>query len=75
VFLRMKQDDPERYSRLEGLCGRPYTDARELYGGSTKDKRRAALAHSLSQEVTMVPPSRLLAIIGQALKWWVTGGV
>lgn len=34
VFARMKQDDSERYLRLEHLANRAYLDARELYGGA-----------------------------------------
>lgn len=69
VFARMKQDDAERYLRLEHLCNRTYFDVRELYGSTPRDKRRANLAHVLSSEVATVPPSRLLALVGQALKW------
>lgn len=74
----MKVDDPERYLQLEHLCGRAYVDAKDIYpleqsggggGGGGREKRRAQLAHSLSQEVVVVPPSRLLALVGQALKW------
>lgn len=48
----MKLDDPERYMRLEHLASRTFFDGREVYGtGGGKEKRRAAIAHALSQEV------------------------
>jgi WD40 repeat-containing protein SMU1 len=69
VLARMKVDDPDRWARLETLCSKTYLDAHDLYGTTSKDKRRGALAAALTAEVAVVPPSRLMALIGQALKY------
>mmetsp|Transcript_47928 Transcript_47928/g.138695 ORF Transcript_47928/g.138695 Transcript_47928/m.138695 type:complete len:528 (-) Transcript_47928:63-1646(-) len=65
----LKQDCPERYLRLDALCRRPAFDPREAFEGVAREKRRSQLAQALGKHVAVAPPSRLLALIGQAMKW------
>ena len=66
VLGALKLSEPDRYLRLEHLLVEPrmaWPDA------GARDARRRVLADSLVAEVSVVPAGRLLALLGQALKW------
>lgn len=66
----LKVDQPDRYLKLEHLCQKSVfvsSDAYEM--GTSKQQKRQEIATSLSNEISVVPPSRLLSLIGQALRF------
>lgn len=68
ALLVMRSSQPDRYARLEGIFQRGMVAAHEWPNGSKK-KNRKAIARDVLSEISVVPPSRLLALMGQALKW------
>eukprot|EP00397_Hematodinium_sp_SG-2012_P028723 GEMP01030268.1.p1 GENE.GEMP01030268.1~~GEMP01030268.1.p1 ORF type:complete len:527 (+),score=94.55 GEMP01030268.1:149-1729(+) len=68
-LLTMKNDHPERYKRLEQFLKKPHFDAKEAFEGLTKEKKRSQVAQAMVPHIQVAPPSRLLALIGQAMKW------
>lgn len=44
VLQQLRQQNPEQFKRLDQLVTRPFFDAKEVYEGTPKEKRRAAIA-------------------------------
>jgi WD40 repeat-containing protein SMU1 len=68
-MVEMKQETPERWIRLEAKIKKSHFDPREAYEGTPKENRRSSIAQAVLKHVTVAPPSRLLAMVGQAMKW------
>ena len=66
----LRVEEPPRFAALEACATAPsFSPAEAWPGPGGRDAARAALAAALGAEVTSVPPGRLLALLGQALKW------
>ncbi|OAJ36367.1 hypothetical protein BDEG_20546 [Batrachochytrium dendrobatidis JEL423] len=72
----LKEIYPDRYLHLETLLGKSHVSSSEMYpNGVTKEKRRKAVSQSLDAEIAVVAPSRLLALLGQSIKWQTLQGM
>jgi WD40 repeat-containing protein SMU1 len=67
----LRGEDGEAYARLEALVARGGGGGGGggAGGGAARAAARAAIARSIVEHADAAPPSRLLVLLGQALKW------
>ncbi|KAJ2558257.1 hypothetical protein EV175_000873 [Coemansia sp. RSA 1933] len=71
----LRASDIDRYLRLEQLLSRTSFDPRHAYGVDTsKEMRREAIASKLINQVCTAPPSRLLTLLNQSIRWQIEQG-
>ncbi|KAI8853356.1 putative vesicle coat complex COPI, beta [Chytridium lagenaria] len=75
TMLYLRDTNPDRYLRLEELLSKNYFDEKEFYQHGSKERRRAEIGSALASEVNVAPPSRLLSLIGQSLKYQQSQGL
>ncbi|PVV05411.1 hypothetical protein BB560_000064 [Smittium megazygosporum] len=75
MFLLRKLDE-SRYLKLENAVSRSNFDPDMFYSRhETKEKRRQKIASDLISELSSVPPSRLLTLLGYSIKWQQSNGI
>lgn len=67
----MSETQPQRFRTLERLASSAAFDPRDYYASlyTTREKRRAQIAARLTQHIPASRPSRLLELLGHALRW------
>ena len=75
-LVQLRKEQPDRYLRLERLVNKPAFDRHAAYApGSSREHRRQHIAEHMKAQLTTVPPSRLLALLSQAVKWQQLQGI
>ncbi|CAD52247.1 alternative splicing regulator [Plasmodium falciparum NF54] len=69
IFKRMEKKYNDKYNKLIEIMNSKHINKNILYDGLTKDEKRNHLCNMITNEITTCAPSRLLALIGMALKW------
>eukprot|EP01130_Rhizamoeba_saxonica_P014535 TRINITY_DN6366_c0_g1_i1.p1 TRINITY_DN6366_c0_g1~~TRINITY_DN6366_c0_g1_i1.p1 ORF type:complete len:435 (+),score=86.30 TRINITY_DN6366_c0_g1_i1:240-1544(+) len=69
AMMRLKSDEPARWIKLDSICGKQNISSRDIYGKKNREKRRDALVDGLLSHVNDAPHSRLLNLLGDALKY------
>ncbi|SBT80639.1 alternative splicing regulator, putative [Plasmodium malariae] len=71
IFKRMEKKYSDKYKKLVDLINSNNMNESKsiLYDGMTKEEKRNNLCVMINNEITSCAPSRLLALLGMALKW------
>jgi len=62
----LRTADPPRHSRLERAC---HGQAEAAFAPAARERRRAEIARALLADIPEVRPSRLLELLGEAVRW------
>ena len=69
-LLLLRQKDSRRFFKLEHLCSGSDFDPNDIYEmGISKGKRRRDVAEALVGETDVLPSSRLLSLLGEAVRY------
>ena len=71
----LRQQFPERCLTLDYLAKRSCFDAKNTYKQGSKEKNRLYLASQLAEEIKTAQSSRLLVLLGQAMKYQESQGL